>query len=70
MELMARQVEQARAQEEKEIRLRQEKAKKMLVEVATANEIAKTLKEKKIQEEKEHDEAIFKYNKEKELQEF
>lgn len=38
----------------------------MLVEVATANEIAKTLKEKKIQEEKDHDDSIFKYNKEKE----
>lgn len=63
---MARQVEIARVQEEQDLRKKQEKAKKMLIEVATANDIAKTLKEKKIQEEKDHDDAIFKYNKEKE----
>ena len=45
---MARQVEIARVQEEQDLRKKQEKAKKMLIEVATANDIAKTLKEKKI----------------------
>lgn len=38
----------------------------MLVEVATANDMAQTLKQKKKQEEKELDDKILRYNKEKE----
>lgn len=37
---MARQIEQAKEAEDKAIKQRQEKAKQMLIEVATANEMA------------------------------
>ena len=67
---MHKQIEQAKEAEDLAIKNKQERAKKMLVEVANANELALTLKTKKKQEEKELDDKIFRYNKDKERQEF
>ena len=44
---MQKQIEQAKEADDKAIKARQAKAKLMLVEVATANELAHTLKQKK-----------------------
>jgi len=70
LDVMHRQIEQAKEADENAIREKQERAKKMLVEVATANDLAIKLKEKKKLEEKQLDDKIFNYNKDKERQEF
>lgn len=66
LQVMARQIEQAKEAEDKAIKEKQVRAKQMLIEVATANDMSQTLKQKKKQEEKELDDKIFRYNKDKE----
>ena len=46
-------------------RKKQEKAANMLVQVEASNKLAQALKDKKKLEEKEMDDAIFRYNKDK-----
>ena len=63
--LMKKQAEAMRQQEEEDARKKQEKAHKMLIEVETSNQMAKAIKEKKVLEEKEMDDQIYRYNQQK-----
>ena len=59
-----------RKQEEEVARKKQDKAANMLVQVEASNKLAQALKDKKKLEEKEMDDAIFRYNKDKQQREY
>lgn len=56
--------------DEEQARVKQAKAAKMLIDVETSNQMSLAMKEKKILENKELDDKIFRYNQEKQQQEY
>ena len=56
--------------DEDQARVKQAKAAKMLIEVETSNQMSLAMKEKKVLEEKELDDKIYRYNQDKQQQEF
>lgn len=56
--------------DEDQARVKQAKAAKMLIEVETSNQMSLAMKEKKVLEEKELDDKIYRYNQDKQQQEY